>query len=82
MITALDTPAHIREIVDAVGSSSLKVNFDPVNLLTSIDAVFESGAAMAAMQAELGDAVPLDGPRQGRADRVAVGTPLRGDRLR
>jgi sugar phosphate isomerase/epimerase len=54
MITALDTPAHIREIVDAVGSSSLKVNFDPVNLLSSVDAVFASGAEMAAMQAELG----------------------------
>lgn len=54
MITALDTPAHIREIVDEVGSSSLKVNFDPVNLLTSIDAVYDSGAAMAAMVAELG----------------------------
>jgi sugar phosphate isomerase/epimerase len=54
MITALDTPAHIREIVDAVGSSSMKVNFDPVNLLSSVDAVFESGAEMAAMQVELG----------------------------
>jgi sugar phosphate isomerase/epimerase len=54
MITALDTPAHIREIVDAVGSSSLRVNFDPVNLLTSVDAVFNSGPEMAAMLAELG----------------------------
>jgi sugar phosphate isomerase/epimerase len=54
MITALDTPAHIREIVDAVGSDSVRVNFDPVNLLSSIDAVFESGAAMVAMVAELG----------------------------
>jgi sugar phosphate isomerase/epimerase len=54
MITALDTPAHIREIVDAVGSPALKVNFDPVNLLTSIDAVYASGAEMEAMLAELG----------------------------
>ena len=54
MITALDTPAHIREIVDAVGSSSIRVNFDPVNLLSSVDAVFSSGAEMAAMLAELG----------------------------
>ena len=54
MITALDTPAHIREIVDAVGSSSIKVNFDPVNLLSSVDAVFASGAEMAAMLTELG----------------------------
>jgi sugar phosphate isomerase/epimerase len=54
LLTTLDTPAHIREIVDSVGSSSLRVNFDPVNLLTSVDAVFNSGAEMAAMLAELG----------------------------
>jgi sugar phosphate isomerase/epimerase len=54
LITALDSPVHIREVVDAVGSSALKVNFDPVNLLTSIDAVYSSGAEMEAMLAELG----------------------------
>lgn len=54
MITALDTPAHIREVVDAIGSPALKVNFDPVNLLSSIDAVYASGPAMAAMLTELG----------------------------
>jgi hypothetical protein len=53
MLTALDTSAHIREVVEAVGSSSVRVNFDPVNLLSSVDAVFASGAEMAAMQAEL-----------------------------
>ena len=53
MLTALDTPAHIREVVEAVGSSHVRVNFDPVNLLSSVDAVFASGAEMAAMQAEL-----------------------------
>jgi sugar phosphate isomerase/epimerase len=54
MITALDTPVHIREIVDGVGSPAVKVNFDPVNLLDSIDAVYESGARMAAMVDVLG----------------------------
>ena len=54
MLTALDTPAHIREVVDAVGSPSVKVNFDPVNLLSGVDAVFDSGAEMEAMLAELG----------------------------
>src|SRR5205823_5093587 len=49
MITALDTPPHIREIVDGVGSPAIKVNFDPVNLLDRVDAVYESGARMAAM---------------------------------
>jgi sugar phosphate isomerase/epimerase len=54
MITALDTPMHIREVIDAVGSPALKANFDPVNLLSHVDAVFNSGAEMAAMLAELG----------------------------
>jgi sugar phosphate isomerase/epimerase len=54
MITALDTPAHIRAVVDAVGSPALRVNFDPVNLLGSIDAVYASGSEMAAMLTELG----------------------------
>jgi sugar phosphate isomerase/epimerase len=54
LITALDTPEHIREVVDAVGSPSIKVNFDPVNLLDGVDAVFDSGARMDAMLTELG----------------------------
>ena len=54
MITALDTPAHIREIVDATGSDRIRVNFDPVNLLSSVDAVYASGAAMSAMLETLG----------------------------
>jgi len=54
MITALDTPAHIREVIDAVGSASVKANFDPVNLLSHVDAVFNSGPEMVAMLAVLG----------------------------
>jgi sugar phosphate isomerase/epimerase len=53
-ITALDTPAHIREIVEAVGSPNIRVNFDPVNLLCSVDAVYASGAEMALMLDVLG----------------------------
>jgi sugar phosphate isomerase/epimerase len=54
MITALDTPAHIRKIVEAVGSSSIRVNFDPVNLLSSVDAIYTSGTEMATMLDTLG----------------------------
>lgn len=54
MLTTLDTPVHIREVVDAVGSPNVKVNFDPVNLLGGVDAVFASGAEMQAMLTELG----------------------------
>ncbi|MCC7371498.1 MAG: sugar phosphate isomerase/epimerase [Chloroflexi bacterium] len=54
LITALDTPEHIREIVEAVGSPSIRVNFDPVNLLSSIDAVYQSGAEMERMLSVLG----------------------------
>lgn len=54
LLTALDTPATIRAVVEAVGSPSVRVNFDPINLLASVDAVYDSGARMAAMLDVLG----------------------------
>ncbi len=46
LLTALDTPAHIAEVVQAVGSPAVRVNFDPLNLLSSVDDVYDSSAAM------------------------------------
>jgi sugar phosphate isomerase/epimerase len=45
-LTTLDTPETVRQILDEVGSAWVKVNFDPVNFLSSIPAVYESGAAV------------------------------------
>ncbi|MFN8524603.1 MAG: sugar phosphate isomerase/epimerase family protein [Chloroflexota bacterium] len=54
LITTLDTPEHIREIVDTVASPHLRVNFDPVNLLTGVDDIYASGDRMAHMLDVLG----------------------------
>jgi sugar phosphate isomerase/epimerase len=45
-LTTLDTPESVRQILDHVGSAWVKVNFDPVNFLSSIPAVYESAAAV------------------------------------
>jgi sugar phosphate isomerase/epimerase len=52
--TALDTPEHIREVLDAVDSPWVRANFDPVNLLGSFDAVWSNGPAMRHMWNVLG----------------------------
>lgn len=46
LLTTLDTPEHIREILDTVNSPWIKANFDPVNLLGDLTAVYQSGDAM------------------------------------
>ena len=43
VMTTLDTPETILEIVDEVGSPMVRVNFDPVNLLGDLGSVFASG---------------------------------------
>jgi sugar phosphate isomerase/epimerase len=53
LLTTLESPARIREIVAAVDSPWVKVNFDPVNLLGSPDAAFASGAEMERQHATL-----------------------------
>ena len=43
LLTTLDTPEHVREIFDAVDSPFACANFDPVNFVSSLDAVWASG---------------------------------------
>jgi hypothetical protein len=45
---ALDTPEHIREVVDAVDSPWIRANFDPVNLLGGFSSMWNNGATMRA----------------------------------
>jgi sugar phosphate isomerase/epimerase len=52
--TALDTPAHIREVLEAVDSPWVRANFDPVNLLGSLDAVWDNASAMREMWDAIG----------------------------
>ncbi len=52
--TALDTPEHIREIVQAVDSPWVRANFDPVNLLGDFAKVWHNADAMRHMWQTLG----------------------------
>jgi sugar phosphate isomerase/epimerase len=52
--TALDTPEHIREVLDAVDSPWVVANFDPVNLLGSFQKVWSNGAEMRHMWETIG----------------------------
>jgi sugar phosphate isomerase/epimerase len=52
--TALDTPEHIRDIVQAVESPWVRANFDPVNLLGDFSKVWHNAAAMRHMWQTLG----------------------------
>ena len=44
--TALDTPEHIREVLQAVDSPWVRANFDPVNLLGDFSKVWANAQAM------------------------------------
>jgi sugar phosphate isomerase/epimerase len=44
LLTTLDTAEHVREIFDAVDSAFAYANFDPVNFVGSLEAVYDSGA--------------------------------------
>jgi len=52
--TALDTPQHIREVVQAVDSPWVRLNFDPVNLLGDFSKVWANAEAMRQMWQVLG----------------------------
>jgi sugar phosphate isomerase/epimerase len=52
--TALDTPEHIREVIQAVDSPWVRANFDPVNLFGDFSKVWTNGAAMRHMWRTLG----------------------------
>jgi sugar phosphate isomerase/epimerase len=59
VMTALDTPDHIRETITAVDSPLVRVNFDPVNLLGDLPSLYHNGARMREMWQVLG---PLYAP--------------------
>jgi sugar phosphate isomerase/epimerase len=52
--TALDTPEHIREVVQGVESPWVRANFDPVNLLGDLSKVWHNAEAMRQMWQTLG----------------------------
>jgi sugar phosphate isomerase/epimerase len=54
LLTTLDTPEHVREIFDAVDSPFACANFDPVNFVSSLAAVYDSGAVAEHAAATIG----------------------------
>jgi sugar phosphate isomerase/epimerase len=54
VLTTLDTAEHVREIFDAVDSPWIGANFDPVNFLGSLPAVFDSGNVARHVAATIG----------------------------
>jgi sugar phosphate isomerase/epimerase len=52
--TALDTPEHIRDVIQAVDSRWVRANFDPVNLLGDFSKVWANAEAMRHMWHTLG----------------------------
>jgi sugar phosphate isomerase/epimerase len=49
VLTALDTPRTIRDVLEEVDSPWIRANFDPVNLLGDLQSVYSSGARIREM---------------------------------
>lgn len=54
VITTLDSPRRVREIIEAVGSPALRYNADPVNFVGSFAQAYNSTALVHEIFAELG----------------------------
>ena len=70
--TALDTPEHIREVVQAVDSPWVRANFDPVNLLGDFGKVWHNAEAMRHMWQTPRRVLREVGPHQRRRRRSGV----------
>jgi sugar phosphate isomerase/epimerase len=55
VLTTLDTPERIREILDEVDSPAVGANFDPVNLLGSVAAVHDNAVEVRRIRSVIGD---------------------------
>ncbi len=53
ILTTLDSPAHIRAILQAVGSPWVRANFDPVNLIGDLPTLYANAEAIRRMGEEL-----------------------------
>jgi sugar phosphate isomerase/epimerase len=57
VLSALDTPRRMRELIDAVGSPKLKFNFDPVNFTGTVKDVHDTSRVLNELVNELGQYV-------------------------
>ena len=65
VITTLESPQKVRQIIDAVGSPALRYNADPVNFVSSFADAYDTPAVLRRVFEHLGD-VHRQRPRQGR----------------
>jgi sugar phosphate isomerase/epimerase len=56
-ISPLDSPARVRRVIDAVGSSALRYNCDPVNFAATFSMAYDTAALMAEITAHLANHV-------------------------
>lgn len=55
VLTTLDTPERVRDVVQAVGSPAVRVNLDPVNFVGDLPTLYASTQLLARVFAVLGD---------------------------
>jgi sugar phosphate isomerase/epimerase len=55
IVSPLNTPAQVREVIDQVGSLSLKFNCDPVNFISNVQDVYNSRPLIDKLFDTLGD---------------------------
>lgn len=70
-LSPLYSPAVVREVFDRVGSTALRFNADPVNLIGSVDQAFHNTALIHELFDLLGDAIHI-----AHAKDVTVGSEL------
>ncbi|BCX02819.1 MAG: epimerase [Candidatus Roseilinea sp.] len=54
VLSALDTPQRVRDLLDAVGSPALKFNYDPVNFVGTVRQVHDTASVLNELYALLG----------------------------
>jgi sugar phosphate isomerase/epimerase len=54
VVSPLDTPARVREVIEAVGSDALRFNSDPVNFVGTLANAYDTAAMLDRLFAELG----------------------------
>lgn len=54
VLTTLDTPAQVRQVLEAVGSPWVRANFDPVNLIGDLTSLWDTTSAMKRMWEAVG----------------------------
>ncbi len=73
VLSALDTPQRVRDLLDAVGSPALKFNYDPVNFVGTVRAVHDTSRVLNELYALLGRDIVVAHAKDCRlADQLVV----------